>query len=179
METILSPTSFCPLFNPKISSLQSKPTSLTLTRIPICSCLKKQPLTESVDNQSFSLPKHWLSHVQHGLAALAISLALNYCPIPIFPTQSALATEFDVLNEVPSQDTYILDDAGVLSRVTKSDLKRLLSDLESRKGFHVNFITIRKLTVITNLLCPVLQDDFHSKERHFSFLIVDCVCFSY
>ncbi|KAL3652175.1 hypothetical protein CASFOL_001856 [Castilleja foliolosa] len=38
-------------------------------------------------------------------------------------------------------------DAGVLSRVTGSDLKRLLSDLESRKGYHINIVTVRKLTL--------------------------------
>ncbi|KAL3632308.1 hypothetical protein CASFOL_025292 [Castilleja foliolosa] len=36
---------------------------------------------------------------------------------------------------------------GVLSRVTGSDLKRLLSDLESRKGYHINIVTVRKLTL--------------------------------
>lgn len=60
---------------------------------------------------------------------------------------SALASEFDVLNEGPPKDSYVVDDAGVLSRVTKSDLKALLSDVEKRKGFHINFITVRKLTV--------------------------------
>lgn len=59
---------------------------------------------------------------------------------------SALASEFDVLNEGPPKDSYLVDDAGVLSRVTKSDLKALLSDVEKRKGFHINFITVRKLT---------------------------------
>ncbi|XLT02409.1 hypothetical protein HN51_051760 [Arachis hypogaea] len=34
----------------------------------------------------------------------------------------------------------------VRERVTRSDLKRLLSDLESRKNFHINFVTVRKLT---------------------------------
>ncbi|WJX13169.1 hypothetical protein P8452_03591 [Trifolium repens] len=58
----------------------------------------------------------------------------------------ALASEFDVINEGPPKDSYVVDDAGVLSRVTKSDLKRLLTDLESRKKFHINFITLRKLT---------------------------------
>lgn len=52
-----------------------------------------------------------------------------------------------MINERPAKDSYVVDDAGVLSRVTKSDLKRLLSDLESRKNFHINFITLRKLTV--------------------------------
>lgn len=57
-----------------------------------------------------------------------------------------MASEFDVLNEGPPKETFVVDDAGVLSRVTKSDLKRLLSDLESRKNLSINFITVRKLT---------------------------------
>ncbi|KAL0350581.1 UNVERIFIED_CONTAM: hypothetical protein Sradi_4207300 [Sesamum radiatum] len=61
-------------------------------------------------------------------------------------TDSALASEFDVLNEGPPKESYVVDDAGVLSRVTKSDLKRLLSDLGSRKGYHINVVTVRKLT---------------------------------
>ncbi|KAL5065579.1 hypothetical protein RYX36_027316 [Vicia faba] len=66
--------------------------------------------------------------------------------IPVLHSGNALASEFDVINERPAKDSYVVDDAGVLSRVTKSDLKRLLSDLESRKNFHINFITLRKLT---------------------------------
>ncbi|KAL3644978.1 hypothetical protein CASFOL_010158 [Castilleja foliolosa] len=38
-------------------------------------------------------------------------------------------------------------DAGVLSRVTRSDLKRLLSDLESREGYHINIVTSLPLTL--------------------------------
>lgn len=143
METILSPHSLCPLFNIKTSNVQSKSSSLTLTKT-VCSNLKKQSI-QSVKKQSFSEPTDWFSHIQHGLAALAISLALNYSPI--LPTKSALASEFDVLSEGPPKESYVIDDAGVLSRVTKSDLKRLLSDLESRKGYHINFVTVRKLTV--------------------------------
>ncbi|CAL5330295.1 unnamed protein product [Camellia sinensis] len=149
METILSPHSFCPLFNPKTPSSKSllspslQPRSNPPSIIKPISCsLRKQP-HESL-NQSFPIPKSWFSHVQHGLAALAISLALNFCPI--LPTGPASASEFDVLNEGPPQESYVVDDAGVLSRVTKSDLRRLLSDLESRKNFHINFITVRKLT---------------------------------
>ncbi|KAL0343579.1 UNVERIFIED_CONTAM: hypothetical protein Sangu_1245300 [Sesamum angustifolium] len=48
-------------------------------------------------------------------------------------------------------DTEILPAAKPASsfipcRVTKSDLKRLLSDLGSRKGYHINVVTVRKLT---------------------------------
>lgn len=152
METILAPNSFLPQFNPKISSsktlispslLQPRSISLPLTKPIFCS-LKKQPLPPNSIPQSFSSAPTWLSHVHHGLAALAISLALNFTPI--LSNGSALASEFDVLNEGPPKDSYIVDDAGVLSRVTRSNLKGLLSDLESRKNIHINFITVRKLT---------------------------------
>lgn len=72
-------------------------------------------------------------------------MALNFSPL--LYTGNAIASEFDVLNEGPPKDSYIVDDAGVLSRVTKTDLKQLLSDLESRKNFRINLITVRKLTV--------------------------------
>ncbi|KAJ8529466.1 hypothetical protein K7X08_036301 [Anisodus acutangulus] len=145
METILSPP-FSPLFNPKTSlskpflSLPHLPRSNSVK--PICCSLKKQH--SQIEKDSFSVPKSWVSHVQQGLAALAISLALNLCPV--VSSGSALASEFDVLNEGPPKDSYVVDDANVLSRVTKSDLKALLSDVENRKGFHINIITVRKLT---------------------------------
>ncbi|KAK4488304.1 hypothetical protein RD792_004060 [Penstemon davidsonii] len=140
METILSPHSFHPLFKtPPFHSLHPKSTSGLK---PICCTLKKQSL--QTVNQSIEKPTSWFSHVHQGLAALAISLAINFsCPIL---THSAFASEFDVLNDGPPKDSYVVDDAGVLSRVTKSDLKRLLSDLESRKGYHINVVTVRKLT---------------------------------
>ncbi|KAI3776807.1 hypothetical protein L1987_46597 [Smallanthus sonchifolius] len=142
METILAPHSLSSLFNLK-SSLQQhnpKPTSLTLTPSkPICCNLKK----DSIFSSSPTNP-NWLSHVHHGLAALAISLALNFTPI--LATGSAFASEFDVLNDGPPKESYVVDDAGVLSRVTRSDLKKLLSDLEYRKKLRIDFVTVRKLT---------------------------------
>lgn len=59
---------------------------------------------------------------------------------------SAFASEFDILSQGPPTESYVVDDANVLSRVTKSDIKALMSDLESRKNLHVNFVTVRKLT---------------------------------
>ncbi|KAF8401613.1 hypothetical protein HHK36_012559 [Tetracentron sinense] len=149
METIFSPHSFCPVFSSKSSSskplfspsVQPRSSSLSLIK-PIFSNPKKQP-SESVTTQ-FPFPKTWVSHIHHGLAALALSLAINFCPIS--PSDPAVASEFDVLNGGPPTESYVVDDAGVLSRVTKSDLRRLLSDLESRKNFHLNFVTVRKLT---------------------------------
>ncbi|KAJ7973390.1 UPF0603 protein, chloroplastic [Quillaja saponaria] len=150
METIFSPHSLSRLFNSKVSSpkttllspsVQPKSNSLYFTK-PITSNLRKQQSLSL--KPSLPMPTSWLTHAQQGLAALAISLALNFCPL--LHGDNALASEFDVLNERPPKESYVVDDAGVLSRVTKSDLKRLLSDLETRKNFHINFITVRKLT---------------------------------
>ena len=148
METILSPHSLSPLFNTKpsspktlLSSLHPKSNSLSLTK-PITSNLKKHQLQSL--KPSLPIPTSWFSYAQQGLAALALTIALNFSPLLC---NNALASEFDVLNEGPPKETYVVDDAGVLSRVTRSDLKRLLSDLESRKNFHINFVTVRKLTV--------------------------------
>jgi hypothetical protein len=150
METILSPHSLSPLFNPKpsspktllSSSLQPRSNSLSLTK-PITSSLRKhQPQSLK---PSLPIPTSWFSYAQQGLTALALTLALNFSPL--LPSGNALASEFDVLNQGPPKESYVVDDAGVLSRVTRSDLKSLLSDLESRKNFHINFVTVRKLTV--------------------------------
>lgn len=154
METILSSPSISPFLNPKPSSQktlfspslhvqQQRSSSLFCSKNVTCSVKKHNP--ESL-KQFSPIPRRWFTHAQQGLAALALSLALNFSPL-LYSGGNALASEFDVLNEVPPKDAYVVDDAGVLSRVTRSDLKQLLSDLESRKNFHINFITVRKLTV--------------------------------
>ncbi|XP_047155886.1 UPF0603 protein At1g54780, chloroplastic [Vigna umbellata] len=146
MGAIFPPHSLSPLLNikPSPSRILLAPSPQPKSNSLFCS----KPIVSSLRKNQTSSPKPscttWLSHAQQGLAALAISLALNFSPV-LF-SDNALASEFDVLNEGPPQESYVVDDAGVLSRVTRSDLKRLLSDLESRKNFHINFITVRKLT---------------------------------
>ncbi|XP_010942432.1 UPF0603 protein At1g54780, chloroplastic [Elaeis guineensis] len=141
METIFSPSS-TPFLNPKPllfkpPSQQFQAPSLALTK-SITAGLRKTSSPPPT-------PKSWISHLHHGLAAAALSLAINFCPVPSLDSP-AIASEFDVLNGGPPTESYVVDDAGVLSRVTKSDLKQLLSDLESKKNLHINFITVRKLT---------------------------------
>ena len=154
METILSSPSISPFLNPKPSSSktlfspslhaqQQRQSSLFCTKNITCSLKKHNP---QLLNPSLQVPRSWFAHAQQGLAALALSLALSFSPL-LYTNGNALASEFDVLNEGPPKDSYLVDDAGVISKVTKSDLKQLLSDLESRKNFHINFITVRKLTV--------------------------------
>ncbi|XP_031495386.1 UPF0603 protein At1g54780, chloroplastic [Nymphaea colorata] len=145
--TIFSPS---PLFNPKpLFSKPLYPSSLAPKRTPHFSPCKAT-LTSNGKQLLPTLqlpqlnPKSWFSNLNHGLAAFALSMAISFCPG--LPSDTALASEFDVINGGPPTESYVVDDAGVLSRVTKSDLKRLLSDLESRKNFRINFITVRKLT---------------------------------
>ncbi|KAJ8500474.1 hypothetical protein OPV22_011026 [Ensete ventricosum] len=135
METIISSCSSAPLLLPKPSSHHPR---LPLLSKPISCTLKNSSPAPSPHNRS------WISHLHHGLATAALSLAINFCPVPSLDPL-ALASEFDVLREGPPAE-YVVDDAGVLSRVTKSDLKSLMSDLEKRKNVHINFITLRKLT---------------------------------
>ncbi|MCL7024535.1 hypothetical protein MKW94_010450 [Papaver nudicaule] len=142
METIFSPHSFCPLFNPKASTSKTLLTSSVSLAKPISSNLKNQPI-QSIKTPPATNTKKWVTQIHQGLAALALSLAINFSPVLL---NNANASEFDILSEGPPTESYCVDDAGVLSRVTKSDLKRLLSDLETRKNIHINFVTVRKLT---------------------------------
>ena len=59
---------------------------------------------------------------------VGISLALNFFPLLV--GHNALASRFDVLNDGPPKETHVVENVEVLSWVTKSNLKRLLTDLE-------------------------------------------------
>lgn len=156
METLLSPsTLLSPLRGSKkkpaspagsASSSSSSPARSVVS----CALRRQQPPPQAVaawrgDGGRGGGVGSWATFLQHGLAAAALSLAISMAPAPA----PAVASEFDVLNGGPPEDTYVVDDAGVLSRVTKSDVKRLVRDLESRKNIRINFITVRKLTVRT------------------------------
>lgn len=65
-------------------------------------------------------------------------------------TGSAVASEFDVLAEPTPTKSYFVDDAGVLSRSTKSDLNKRLSILETTTGYRVEVVTVRKLEFETD-----------------------------
>ena len=59
----------------------------------------------------------------------------------------ASATEFDIIRSEPPLESHYYDDANVLNRVTRSDIKRLLTDLETRTGYHIDMVTLRKVAV--------------------------------
>ncbi|VFQ98786.1 unnamed protein product [Cuscuta campestris] len=142
MDTLISTSAYrLPKASLALPSSQRRPNPLNLPKPPCCTLRACHIRPEK---QSLSPPKTWISHLHQGIAAVTISMALNFGPV--LPAGSALASEFDVLNGGPPKESYVVDDAGVLSRVTRSDLKQLLSDLESRKGYRINFVTVRKLT---------------------------------
>ncbi|XP_054802646.1 UPF0603 protein At1g54780, chloroplastic [Prosopis cineraria] len=142
METIFPPHS---LSSSKFKASSSKILSSSPSTRPKLNslfCIKPFPSSHrklQTLSLKLSLPNctSRLIQAQQGLAALAISLALNFSPL--LHSDNALASEFDVLNEGPPKDSYIFDDAGLLSRVKRSDL-------EARKNFGINFVTVRKLT---------------------------------
>lgn len=152
METLLSPST---LFTPSLRGSR-RPSSLAASvssRSTVVSCALKKPqagaavaASSSHGDDGVVVGRSWMSFLHHGLAGAALSLAISLAPAPVPP---AVASEFDVLNDGPPVDSYVVDDAGVLSRVTKSDVKRLARDLEERKNIRLNFITVRKLTVRT------------------------------
>eukprot|EP00249_Psilotum_nudum_P010777 c22762_g1_i1 orf=101-1018(+) len=80
--------------------------------------------------------------VGRGLATMVLSTILQFSSV----AQLACANEFSVLGEGAPLESHVVDDASVLNRVTKSDLKRLLTDLEDRRGYHIDMVTLRKLT---------------------------------
>lgn len=152
METLASlsstSSSLCSSFLPKSPTLlKGSNTGPSWSSIARSSCGPMKVVATANSRQATSAASKtgfadgFLSFAGRGLAAACLAAALQ-----ISPLHQALATEFNLLNDGPPKATYVADDAGVLNRVTKSDLKRLLSDLEDRKGFHIDCVTVRKLT---------------------------------
>ena len=142
METLLSPSA---LLSPLRGSKKLAPAAVPCKSTVSCSLKKQTQAGVAWRGDGGDGVGSWASFLHHGLAAAALSLAITLAPAPA----PVVASEFDVLNDGPPADTYVVDDAGVLSRVTKSDVKRLARDLEARKNIRINFVTVRKLTVRT------------------------------
>lgn len=86
-----------------------------------------------------------LMDASRSAAAVAASVALATATAGTAP--SALAGEFDILNTpTPTQGSYVVDDAKVLSKASEGALRKSLTDLETETGFHIDVVTTRKLT---------------------------------
>ncbi|CAI5486278.1 unnamed protein product [Closterium sp. Naga37s-1] len=77
-----------------------------------------------------------------GAAAFGLAAALQLTPSAV---DGAKADEFAILRSPPPLESHYYDDANVLSRITRSDIKKLLTDLEERTGYHIDAVTLRKI----------------------------------
>lgn len=124
---------------PKLGLASSSASCKPATAVAPC---KRALVRASADNAEKK--PSLFSSVGSGLTALGLAAALQFAPVSVGP---ASADEFQVLRSEPPLESHFYDDAGVLSRVTRSDLKRLLTNLENDTGFHVDVVTLRKLAV--------------------------------
>ncbi len=82
-----------------------------------------------------------LQNLQTLIVSLLLVILAN-----IIPVSSASATGVDQMPNLTAGDRlFIVDDADVLSRVTKSKLKNSLENLANATGNEVRFVTIRRL----------------------------------
>lgn len=91
-------------------------------------------------------PPSPLSDAARRAAAGAAAVLLAAAPL----TGAALANEFDVLGEPAPTNTYYVDDAGVLSKSTRSEVNKKLRLLETTTGYRVEVVTVRKLEFETD-----------------------------
>jgi uncharacterized membrane protein YgcG len=92
---------------------------------------KKQPLAQRLGR----------SAAQAAAAAAAAALLV---------ASPACANEFDILGEARPTTQYTIDDAGVLSKATRSDVNKRLKLLEIETGYRLEVVTVRKLEFETD-----------------------------
>ena len=78
------------------------------------------------------------SDVQKRIVAGAAAAMIAATPL------AACANEFDLLSS-STPETYIVDDASVLNKTTRSSVASQLKDLELKTGYRVEVTTVRKL----------------------------------
>jgi hypothetical protein len=100
------------------------------------SSCRRQIRASAVDNERENAQKGW----KNAAAAMALSAALQFSGV-------ANASDFDVLREPAPTEKHFVDDAGVLSRITKGELARELTQFEKETGYHIDVVTTRKLQV--------------------------------
>jgi len=75
-----------------------------------------------------------------GMAALGAAAALQFGTL----ADVAQAGEFDVISDA-APTSYVIDDAGVLSKASQKSIIGTLRQLEADTGFKLDVVTIRKL----------------------------------
>ena len=129
-----------PTFVHESTLTSSRPSIRKLTSVP-CLSQSRKNRTQCKVQISCSSKETVTEKIATSLTALGLSSALIFGAVP-----PSFASESNILQEPPPV-THVIDDAGVLSRVTKADIKNLLNDLEDRTGFHIDVVTLRKITV--------------------------------
>eukprot|EP00475_Leptophrys_vorax_P030075 TRINITY_DN4477_c0_g1_i1.p1 TRINITY_DN4477_c0_g1~~TRINITY_DN4477_c0_g1_i1.p1 ORF type:complete len:283 (-),score=20.85 TRINITY_DN4477_c0_g1_i1:330-1178(-) len=97
------------------------------------------PPVSSADKKQ---PQNLLTKLGSGVAALGLAAALQLAPTGL---DAARADEFTVLRSAPPLESHYFDDANVLSRITRTDIRKLLTDIEERTGYHIDAVTLRKI----------------------------------
>lgn len=100
-------------------------------------CTKKvQPVCVRAQQKHESV----MHRVGTGLAALGAAAALQFGTL----ADVAQAGEFDVISD-SAPSSYVIDDAGVLSKASQKSIISTLKKLEADSGYTLDVVTIRKL----------------------------------
>lgn len=57
----------------------------------------------------------------------------------------AIANEMEIYSESPPKESFVVDDAGVLSKVTKGSIAGKLKQIQKDTGYTIDVVTTRKL----------------------------------
>jgi len=106
---------------------------------------KRDRHTAEVKNHSHSEREGEREQTHRKLKSKAISagLAALIAAAPI--SNVAIASEFDVLDSPVPETSYLIDDGNIINKTTKKAIANKLGILESKTGYHLNVVTMRKL----------------------------------
>lgn len=109
--------------------LASIPLVILTTLLP-CRPQQDQGCSTSSRISSSSNSSSTASSLGQRLASTAAGTLMGLATLSGVASDSALASEFDLLAEPKPDTTYYVDDAGALSKSTKGDLNKKLKELE-------------------------------------------------
>lgn len=92
-----------------------------------------------------SLPSFFKKLFFKSLFASLMGLFLIAQVWSIYPSPAAATGVYSIPNLTPGEPTWIIDQAGVLSRLTRSEISTNLEKLAADTGTEVRFVTIHRL----------------------------------
>jgi len=81
--------------------------------------------------------------------AHALALALSAC-VGLNTPEFTRAGELEIMQTPTLTESYIVDDAGVMSRSSAATINKTLKELEDTTGYRMNVVTVRKLVFETD-----------------------------